>query len=207
MKKIAILGGAFDPVTNGHIQVAKNVLKLPDIDEVWLMISYKNTDKNMISVEHRIRMCDLAIKDEDNIKICTDEIDNKLDGGTLNLFQFLNNCIKYKLDYHFSMIIGTDQANNIKSWLNYKTLLKSIPFIVVPRKEYGKKWWINWFLFKPHRYIRASDVVCISSSKVRSTLKLKTMTNSFDRLNFIRWLKLSMNKNVLRYIEENKLYK
>ena len=34
--KIAVLGGSFDPVHAGHLQIAKEALKM-GMDEVWLM--------------------------------------------------------------------------------------------------------------------------------------------------------------------------
>ena len=34
--KIAVLGGSFDPVPAGHLQIAKEALKM-GMDEVWLM--------------------------------------------------------------------------------------------------------------------------------------------------------------------------
>lgn len=37
-RTVALLGGAFDPITKGHIQVAQFVKKrLKHLDEVWIM--------------------------------------------------------------------------------------------------------------------------------------------------------------------------
>jgi len=39
---VAILGGAFDPITIGHVQVAEQVLAKGLVDEVWFMPCFKH---------------------------------------------------------------------------------------------------------------------------------------------------------------------
>src|SRR5262249_49056384 len=41
-QKVALLGGAFDPIHRGHIEVAAEVLRLDGVDEVWLMPCYEH---------------------------------------------------------------------------------------------------------------------------------------------------------------------
>jgi hypothetical protein len=40
--KVALLGGAFDPIHLGHTEVAAEVLRLGGVDEVWLMPCYEH---------------------------------------------------------------------------------------------------------------------------------------------------------------------
>jgi cytidyltransferase-like protein len=78
--KVAILGGAFDPIHNGHIQVAKFVLNTSTtFDEVWLMPAYNHmSGKNMLPAKHRIKMCELAAKADGRIKVFDYEIKKRL---------------------------------------------------------------------------------------------------------------------------------
>jgi len=46
-KKIGILGGAFDPITKGHIQIAHFVLLNTDIEEIWIVPCYSHAFINM----------------------------------------------------------------------------------------------------------------------------------------------------------------
>ena len=48
-KRIALYGGAFNPIQNGHVEVAKFVLKTANVDEVWLVPAYEHmNNKEMV---------------------------------------------------------------------------------------------------------------------------------------------------------------
>ena len=66
MKNVALLGGAFDPPTKGHMAIAEAVLKLPEIDEVWFMPCYVHMfDKTMRPYEERVEMLRLMANGND----------------------------------------------------------------------------------------------------------------------------------------------
>jgi cytidyltransferase-like protein len=69
--KVALLGGAFNPITNGHIEVAKFVLNTSkEFDEVWLIPAYKHmNNKKLVDFDERFKMCELAIKNDPRIKV------------------------------------------------------------------------------------------------------------------------------------------
>lgn len=135
--KIGILGGAFDPITRGHIDVAKHVLNSEvGIDEVWILPCYESmTKKQLKNSYHRLQMCQLAIKNEPNynIKICDFEIKNKLCCPTYDIILKFYESFDKENTYYF--IIGMDNAIKIKSWENYQKLLEIMSFIVVSRME------------------------------------------------------------------------
>lgn len=171
---IAILGGAFDPPHNGHIEVAQFVLNNSgEIDEVWLMppASHMN-GKRMASSEDRLTMCELAAERDRRIKVFDYEIQNKLGGETYYFFKRLLNEKELNEKYNFSMIIGLDNANSFDKWVNYKELERMARFIVVPRKGVGKKPGVNWFMRSPHIYMEEGcNVTEISSTTIRNMIK------------------------------------
>jgi nicotinic acid mononucleotide adenylyltransferase len=48
VKNIALYGGSFDPPHKSHIQLIRNLEKLPYLDEVWLLPCGDRTDKRLL---------------------------------------------------------------------------------------------------------------------------------------------------------------
>ena len=105
--RVAILGGAFDPIHKGHIQLAQFVLNTSgQFDEVWLMPNFRSiSGKEMVSAEHRLKMCEIAAKVDNRIKVFDYEIRNKLKGETYYFFKKLKEEKELTEKYQFDMII------------------------------------------------------------------------------------------------------
>jgi pantetheine-phosphate adenylyltransferase len=69
MQRIAIYPGSFDPVTNGHIDIAKRGLKL--FDRIIIAILHNPGKQSLFSVEERLDMLNESISDTDNIEFDT----------------------------------------------------------------------------------------------------------------------------------------
>lgn len=67
MKKIAIYPGSFDPITNGHVDIAKRSLKL--FDKLYVCIADNPTKKYFFSVEERMALAKETFKDYKNIEV------------------------------------------------------------------------------------------------------------------------------------------
>lgn len=67
--KVAIYPGSFDPLTNGHVDVAKRAKKL--FDKVIILVSCNSTKSNtyMFSVEERVTMAKKVFKEEDGYEV------------------------------------------------------------------------------------------------------------------------------------------
>ncbi|PZT48663.1 pantetheine-phosphate adenylyltransferase [Helicobacter valdiviensis] len=74
--KIAIYPGTFDPITNGHLDVIKRASFL--FDGLIIAVAKSELKKPLFSVEDRVKMVNLAICDEKEIKksVCVHSFDN-----------------------------------------------------------------------------------------------------------------------------------
>ncbi|HJZ79380.1 MAG TPA: adenylyltransferase/cytidyltransferase family protein, partial [Pyrinomonadaceae bacterium] len=78
LRRVAIYGGTFDPVHNGHLEVARRVLKLFEIDEVILVPAGAPPHKrnaNITSAFHRFAMLALATEEDQQLHVSTIELD------------------------------------------------------------------------------------------------------------------------------------
>lgn len=197
MQNIAIFGGAFNPITNGHIESAKFVLdNLRDIDEVWFSPAFRHTyGKEMASPEHRIEMCKIAI-DDHRIFIFPYQIYHQLSGSTYEFFLKLKEDTRFS-NYNFRFVIGMDNALSIDKWVNPSKLKEEVPFIVIPRPGYDFETPDQWFLQPPHIYLdMPQSIPEVSSTEVRDLIISGRMEQAEKKV----------PPGVIQYIIENNLY-
>ena len=66
MKKMGLFGGSFDPIHQGHIEMALQLAEELELDGVLLMPTFVPPHKireSMASADHRLAMCRLAVQD------------------------------------------------------------------------------------------------------------------------------------------------
>lgn len=129
---IGILGGSFNPIHNGHLQIAKNLITQKIVDEVWLLPCYSHVwNKELASAFHRTKMIDIAI-DKLKIENCKLEVSQGKPMYTIDTVKLLFK--KYPKD-NFLWIIGSDNFTTLHKWHKIDELLDLIPFIIVPRTK------------------------------------------------------------------------
>jgi nicotinate-nucleotide adenylyltransferase len=205
---VAIIGGAFNPPTKGHIKLAQFVLNSNrTFDSVWLMPCYQHMyNKSMVSPEHRLEMCKLAAKSDGRILVSDYEISNKLRGETYRLIKRLLNENFAKDEYDFSIVIGLDNANTFDKWVNYEELERMARFVVVPRRGINRNPKVTWYLKPPHIFLSPdNDIPEISSTQIREAFnQLSFERNEYDIL--MNFINRHIEPEVLGYINEHNLY-
>ena len=203
--RIGIIGGAFDPITIGHLQMAQSLIgnSRVSIDQVWLLPCYQSlSGKQMASGHDRITMCQLAIADMVNpiytihkkIRVCDYEIRHQSTGSTEQIWQEL--MIKYNPDnlHEFYFVIGEDNARRLDDdlWPNSQRLKQIITFIVVPRDVLNADK-NAWYFREPHIFLSEYQSNSVSSTLVKKDL-MTTQKSAY------------LTKSVLNYILAHKLY-
>ena len=191
MKKIAIFGGAFDPITRGHIVVMDAVA--PYVEQVWLLpAATPRYGKKMTLFQHRFQMCMLAAFNRNNVYPTPTESLFKTKGRTYDLIKMI---MKEWPNNEFYFVIGQDNAVEIHKWYKWKKLIKLIPFIVVARPNVVRSC-RNWYEEAPHSFIQNKFGIGGSSTLVRELIKH----------NEIEVVKKYIDHEILEYIMDNKLY-
>lgn len=136
--KIILFGGSFDPIHNGHINIALSALKKINADKVIFIVNNKSKNKECIADEtDRLEMVKIAINEYKNFDYSDYEIKNNNNVSftidTVN--HFLN---KYKNDELF-FLVGSDQFENIELWKSSSELIKKIKFVVYNRSNYKQQ--------------------------------------------------------------------
>lgn len=188
--KVGILGGTFDPVHNGHIEVGQIVLKNFKIDKIiFLPNGNPPHKKNVLPYKNRIDMIKLAIKNLKKFELST------IESEVSRIHYTIETIIKYKIlfpENEIYFIIGGDSFETFHSWKYYKRILEIAQLIVVTRPNYTLRNDIIEYSEKIH-FIKNLNVD-IESSKVRELIKKGLDTKKF------------LNKDVKKYILKNNLY-
>ena len=199
--KVALFGGAFNPVTLGHIQTARFILDhCPDICEVWLTPCHKHRyGKDLAPNTQRLEMLTLATSEEKHIQVFDYETALKLPGDTYTFISLLLNDFFY-LNFQFCMAIGMDNAATFAKWYRHEEVRKMIPFIILPRKGYTAPAdpWYAQEEGPTHVDLsqKPNPLMEVSSTQVREAITRRDMA----------YLKTSLDIKVRGYIATNKLY-
>lgn len=132
--RIVVFGGTFDPVHNGHIAIArclrdelraKKVLMVP-AGQPWLRDGHP-----VASPQDRLRLVELAIRDEDGIE--ASDVDIVRQGTTYSIDTIRDLRAIYDNDHEFILAMGTDAASTLPRWYRYGELIAVCTIAVVER--------------------------------------------------------------------------
>lgn len=135
MKNIVLFGGAFDPIHNGHINMAKQASSQLDADIFFIPARISVWKSESAPIEDKIKMVELAIKDNPRFHLSRYEADSKEDVNySINTVEY------FKKEYPNSKIyylIGTDHVNSFHRWKDAKKLstLATIAYFKRPDME------------------------------------------------------------------------
>lgn len=184
---IIVYGGTFNPPTKAHEKIANLLIRKYNPKKfIFLPVGDNYTWKdNYTSFSHRKNMIELVFKDS-VFEVSVIENNNTYKGTYWAL-----NHIKetYKSDVYF--VLGADNILKLDKWIEYEKLVNEFKFIVLTRKGYDASGLINekYSKFADNFYIINFNVD-ISSTEFRKNPKLTSY----------------LNKDVLKYINDNDLY-
>lgn len=133
-KRIAIYGGTFDPVHAGHLEIARRVTELFEIDEFLFVparVAPHKVDREVSSAFHRYAMLALATRDEPRISLATFELDGPGREYTVDTLAYFRSQFDGVADLFF--VMGADSWSEITTWREWRRLVTLANLIVVTR--------------------------------------------------------------------------
>lgn len=192
MKDTIIFPGSFDPVHNGHINLAVHVSQLEDVDEIWIMPSRRNPLKNhdvRASDAHRLAMLRVAATGIPDIKISDLELTLPYPSYTYRTLLELERLFP---DRHFRLLIGSDNWKTFNKWWHAQEITKEFGLMIYPRPGYDA--FIPPELKEKVMLLEKAPIFPYSSTQVRDILaEGKDAGNILDT-------------HVYNYIISNRLY-
>ena len=136
--KKAIFGGTFDPIHNGHIDLAYEALRLLKLDKVIFVPSGKpphKTDKIITDASVRCELVKSAISDQDKFEMSSFEVDNIGLSYTYKTLKYFNQLEKTTKWY---FLTGSDCLTELHYWKNVGEILKLCNFVVFNRPGFDE---------------------------------------------------------------------
>lgn len=197
--KIGIFGGAFNPIHNGHLMLAKSYYDSLGLDRVIFIptaVPPHKTSEYLVSQQDRLNMVLLAT--EDNHAFEVSDIEYKRQGKSYTYDTLLALKAIYPQS-DFYLIIGADQFLTFHSWYRYKDILNMVTICTSAREnEREKQTMFDYALsveeMKGRYFIAEYPVLKLSSSEIRDKIKNKEDVSDL------------VPKKVFEYILEKRLY-
>jgi nicotinate-nucleotide adenylyltransferase len=136
-KRIALYGGTFDPVHDGHLAVARSLLALVALEEVLFIPAHTAPHKRRLPPTpawHRYAMLALATSDDARLRVSTVELDAPERPYTVETIARLQT--EYGAGARLFFVMGADSWSEITTWHEWERLLTMCDHVVVTRPGY-----------------------------------------------------------------------
>lgn len=197
--RIGVFGGAFNPIHNGHLTLAKSYsdsLRLDKVIFIPTAVPPHKTAQYLASAQDRLNMVKLAVGDSPAFEVSDLEFKRQ---GKSYTYDTLTELRKMYPDDEFYLIIGADQFLTFHYWYKYEEILDMVTICTSAREDEQEKKSLYEYV-KSHTeiqgkcYIAEYPVIKVSSSEIRGKIKKGEDTSSL------------MPKIVYNYIVEKGIY-
>lgn len=185
--RTGIYGGSFNPIHNGHIALARQILESTarsgvsdyslsgthhrrvsvGLDEVWFVVSPQNPFKindTLLDDEQRLRLVKKALGEEPKMR--ASDVEFHLPKPSY-MWNTLNTLSKSYPDREFILLIGGDNWTRFGKWYHAKDILSNYRIIIYPRKDDP----IETSSLPPNVQLIDAQLLNISSTEIRNRIK------------------------------------
>ncbi|MEK6684748.1 MAG: nicotinate-nucleotide adenylyltransferase [Nitrospirota bacterium] len=135
--RVGIFGGTFNPIHQGHLAIAEEVLKTVGLDWVLLIPAGRPPHKKgrkVLPAKHRLAMARLAVQGHARMEASDLEITRRGKSYTIETVKALER--NYPKGTEFYLILGLDAFLEFDSWRSPDDLMARCHIVVVSRPGY-----------------------------------------------------------------------
>ena len=197
--RTGIFGGSFNPVHNGHINFAENIIKEAALDRIIFVPTCGTPlkDTPLAPQQDRVNMLKIAAGQNSSFSVSEAEIER---GGISYTYQTVREFKKLYPNDDLFLIIGEDQFLNFTAWKNWREIIENASLCTALRLNSTKKSKLCDYaqnvlkIQKGYYFVASFEALEISSSQIRQAVK-----NGEEIERFV-------GKEVAEYIKERGLY-
>jgi nicotinate-nucleotide adenylyltransferase len=208
---VAIMGGTFDPIHNGHLRTAVEVLDRYQYSELRLIPCFQPVHKGRPSVspQQRLEMAKLAISGDARLRVDSREMDREGPSYSVDTLRDIRSEIGP--NESLIMVLGMDSFLSLPTWLNWQQLIQYSHLLVVSRPGWEPNLISELSAFcENYRAASSHELQCAPSGRVWfETLTPLGISSSMIRAlarknESIAYL---LPEPVQKYIEQHQLYR
>ena len=133
-KCIGILGGTFNPIHNGHIELAKCAIEqYSDIEQIIIIPNNKpayKSNNGLVTANDRYNMIKAATSNLDYVTVSDIEIKR---GGLTYSYDTICEIKKINPDINIYFIVGADSLFTVDTWYKFDEFLSMVTLLVANR--------------------------------------------------------------------------
>lgn len=134
---MGILGGSFDPVHLGHINLAQTVLDFFSLERIYFIPAHQSPHKKAgkASTADRWKMLELALSEFPHFELDDIEIKREKVSYTIDTLKKIH---EKSNDEEYYLILGADAFEQIHTWKNVEKIMQYANMIIGAR--HGSPW-------------------------------------------------------------------
>lgn len=184
MIRKGIFGGTFDPIHNGHLNIAYEALYCLNLDEIYFMPTGNPPHKSkkcITSANLRYEMVKMAIRNESRFCVCDYEIKKDTMSYTFETTSYFKNKER-NTEWYF--ITGADCLASLDKWRNIKGIFENCNLVVFNRKGYNNNEILSKKKYIEDKYDTIIYVLEAPTLEISST-ELRNKINEGKRVDYL----------------------
>ena len=197
MERVGLMGGSFNPIHVGHVNMARAALAGGYVERVVFLPSGNPPHKRagLMDKEDRYAMTCLAVEGEERMSVSREEIDRE---GVIYTVDTLTRLKEQTPDAQFYYLIGADTVHQLHTWRRIEDIIRLCSFLVMMRpgedEESTLRVMDGWRAKGASLTLMDGRLHDVSSSEIRALLEQGESARQL------------LDEKVLAYIREKNLY-